>query len=625
MESSESIATSGQGPQTAGNNISELLEFEGPPAHFLARLLLTQCQLAEAPYGVIIRLAASDRLETLAAYPGPEADSGFLQWVSRVEKSIRRTMKSGEAMVARDDSLSEAGTQSQRYSVILPMQHQGKTPAATAFRIKADTHHQLMLTVTRLEMTTFLLSHHELRLTMKMQNESMHRLRRVLEMVEAVNRPRRFMSAAMAFCNEITARFGCSRASLGFLDNRCVKARAISHTDTFKREMSVVQAIEAAMEECLDQDTEVFYPAADTAMAVNQAAVKLSKIHGPAAVLSLPIRDEGSVVAVLTIERSPDKPFSRVEEIETLRLICDLCAPRLLDLHRNDRWLGAQIALRAQRTMGLILGHHYIWIKALAIFTFLLTAFLATAKGDHRIKTSFAFQARNRQAVVAPFDTFTKSVLVEPGEKVKDGKTILGRLETSERRLKLAVLKAERLGYQKQMVTSMRDRKTAQAQIAQARIDKVDAQIRLIESQIEKAALVAPITGWVVSEDLKRQIGAPVETGTILFEIAGIDSLRAELHVPASSISNVVTGQKGELATVGHPDQKVGFVVERIHPTAEVVNHQNVFKVRARLQQQLEWMRPGMEGEARIFAGKRTYLWIATHRMINWLRIKLWV
>ena len=251
--------------------------------------------------------------------------------------------------------------------------------------------------------------------------------------------------------------------------------------------------------------------------------------------------------------------------------------------------------------------------------------FCATVKGDHRIKTSFAFQARNQQAVVAPFDTFTKSVLVEPGEKVEEGQTILGRLETSELRLKLAVHKAERLGYQKQMVTAMRDGKTAQAQIAQARIDKVDAQIRLIESQVEKAALVAPITGWVVSEDMKRQIGAPVETGRILFEIAGIDSLRAELLVPASSISNVATDQTGELATVGHPDQRVGFVIERIHPTAEVVNNQNVFKVRARIEQQMEWMRPGMEGEARILAGKRTYLWLATHRIINWLRIKLWV
>ena len=167
-----------------------------------------------------------------------------------------------------------------------------------------------------------------------------------------------------------------------------------------------------------------------------------------------------------------------------------------------------------------------------------------------------------------------------------------------------AALKAEQLGYQKQMAASMRDRQTAEAQIAGAQSDKVAAEIRLIERKIDQAALIAPITGWVVSEDLKQQIGAPVETGKILFEIASIDSLRAELYVPESSIANVAAGQTGELAAVGHPDQKVRFVIERITPIAEVVNHQNVFDVRARILEHLEWMRPGMEGEARMASSR---------------------
>jgi hypothetical protein len=36
-------------------------------------------------------------------------------------------------------------------------------------------------------------------------------------------------------------------------------------------------------------------------------------------------------------------------------------------------------------------------------------------------------------------------------------------------------------------------------------------------------------------------------------------------------------------------------------------------------------MRPGMEGEARISAGEKSYIWIASHRLVNWLRMKLWV
>ncbi len=473
--------------------------------------------------------------------------------------------------------------------------------------------------------TPLLLDHYELRLTLNERHEAVNRLGRVLEMLCVVNRSNRFLSAAMALCNEVATQLMCSRVSLGFLNGRYMHVQAISHTDTFSRQMKLVQAIEAAMEECLDQDVEVIYPDTHTTMVVSRATAKLSENHGPAGVLSLPIRQDGEVSAVMTLERPPERPFDDLKAIEAVRLICDLCAPRLSDLRQSDRWFGARLASWTRKQIGLLLGHEHTWIKCGVFLVFFLAIFLTTAKGDYRIESAFNFEAQNQQVVVAPFDSFFKSVLVAPGDKVKGAQTILGMLETAELRLRLAALKAEQLGYQKQMTAAMRDQKTAEAQIARAQSDKVAAEIRLIKMKIEQATLVAPITGWVVSEDLKRQIGAPVETGKILFEIARIDSLRAELYVPESSIANIATGQTGELASVGHPDQKIRFVIERINPIAEIVNSQNVFRVRARISEHLEWMRPGMEGRARISAGRRSYLWIGSHRLVNWLRMKLWI
>lgn len=75
--------------------------------------------------------------------------------------------------------------------------------------------------------------------------------------------------------------------------------------------------------------------------------------------------------------------------------------------------------------------------------------FLFTAKADYRVKAPFTFKATLRQVVVAPFDSYIKTVSVEAGDRVIAGKTILGRLDVSEPRLELAALKAERIGYQK--------------------------------------------------------------------------------------------------------------------------------------------------------------------------------
>ena len=57
---------------------------------------------------------------------------------------------------------------------------------------------------------------------------------------------------------------------------------------------------------------------------------------------------------------------------------------------------------------------------------------------------------------------------------------------------------------------------------------------------------------------------------------------------------------------------------------AEVVEQQNVFKVRVRLKDKPEWMRPGMEGVAKIDVDRRLYASIWTRKLVNWIRMKLW-
>jgi multidrug resistance efflux pump len=171
----------------------------------------------------------------------------------------------------------------------------------------------------------------------------------------------------------------------------------------------------------------------------------------------------------------------------------------------------------------------------------------------------------------------------------------------------------------------MRDNETAQAQIAQANADKADAQIDLLSYQIERASLVSPISGIVVKGDLKREISAPVKTGDILFEVCPLESLRAELMVAEDLVLYIKTGQEGRLASASYPGKPIRFVVERINPMAETVGQRNVFKIRVRLLETFPWMRPGMEGVAKVSVGERRYIWIWTRKVTNWIRMKLWL
>jgi len=603
--------------------MSELQRTDGTFNRILTQVLGRQVQATD---GAILRPVDDRNLSLLAAFPPSDNNSTQPKWIAPALDTCRDVLSSGNAAVvpAAPQRGSRAATGS--HTIVVPIKKKDIVRAVAAFRVPEENPQNLASIKKQLENTSLLLDYCELILTQNKNRKAIERLSLVLDVVAVCNQAAHFTSTAMALCNTLAEKLHCHRVSLGVLEGRYVRVHAISRTDTFRREMRLTQDIEAAMEECLDQDLEIIFPAAEPGVTfVLRAARQLSEQQGPAAILALPMRRNGKPVAVLLLERASDQPFEDLNEIEAVRLVCDLCAPRLMELREHDRWFGARLAAALRKRVGSILGPRHTGLKLGAGLVFLAALFLVFAKGDYRIDAPFVFEAAVKQSVVAPFDSFIKRVAVDPGQTVEAARTILGELESADQRLQLAALKAEQLGYRKQRAAAMRDGKTAAAQMAAAQTEKLAAQIRLIERNIEQATLVAPVTGRLVSEDLKHRLGAPVETGAVLFEIVQTEHLRAELFVPEESILQVKEGQSGELAAVGHPNQKIRFVVERIHPIAEVVAQQNSFRVRARLLDRSDWIRPGMEGQARIEVGRRPYAWIWTHRVTDWLRMKLWL
>jgi hypothetical protein len=61
-----------------------------------------------------------------------------------------------------------------------------------------------------------------------------------------------------------------------------------------------------------------------------------------------------------------------------------------------------------------------------------------------------------------------------------------------------------------------------------------------------------------------------------------------------------------------------------ISPAAQADGEGNAFTLRARLEEDADWLRPGMSGIARLNAGDRTLAWRATHRIIDFIRMRLW-
>ncbi|MCP4375641.1 MAG: HlyD family efflux transporter periplasmic adaptor subunit [bacterium] len=627
---------------TLAELFEQLSRYDGPLDGFLTHLVQTQCRCADAQGGAILRISPDGRPQVLSVYPTIEAGATPPVWLAQAAE-IAPQAAAGEATDVRAMHNPEDlyGQSAKNHLVLVPLiGGQGARGLAVYVLEKGDDSTLFTARVERLELTIVLMGLHEMRLSLQKRNNDLARLRVSMDTLAASNEHEKFAAAAMSLCNEMASTWKCERVSLGVLKGRYVQACAVSGTEKISRKMKLIQDIEAVMEESLDQDIEVILPVSQEASYVSRSASELSRRHGPSAIVSLPLRRDGKCVGVITLERLAENPFT-AEQIEALRLTCELATPRLMDLHRTDRWFGAKMARGMRSGLGVLVGAKHTWLKMIAILVFAFLAFAILVKGDYTASGDMTLQVRVQHVIPAPFEGILKTVNVEVNQKViaagLEGETILAEMDTAELREQLAAARADRSRAVNQAQQARNENKQAQVQIAENDILKADANIHLLEQRISMSSIKSPISGTVVSGDLKRHLGRRYELGKELFQVARIENMRAELLVSEDQIAEVMekyeeslrdpnAGKvRGRLAALGHAGRYFDFVVERITPVAIPSEGKNVFPVRVKLLKPARWMQPGMTGVAEIHIDRRPYAYIWTRRLVNWIRMKLWL
>ncbi len=609
---------------TVSELIEQLSTLNEGQGSFLENLLEALCLLGRTESGAILRLSTAQKVYVISLYPQVKQNTVFPEWLDLAIKYAPEQNETGRAVIKPYKQVSQSHDQPHKSHIVLipiTVPDIGKTTAA--FLLTENDEEAVEESVQKLQLSAGLLNYSQSNTVQQNWQQNCLRLRQAMETLAAVNQQGKFTGAAMAFCNEAAVQWQCERASIGFLKGRYVQLKAMSRTEDFSRKMKVVQDIESAMEECLDQDTEILVPAFKDSAYINRAANTLSKFYGAQAILSVPLRHEGKVAAILTLERPLDKIFT-VGEAEAIRLACELCTPRLVNLYQNNRWIGATIASGSRKLVALCLGSKYTWTRLIALFCCAAILFSIFAKGWYRVKAPFMLEATYQQVIPAPFDGYIEGVNVEIGDSVEKDKTVLASLETTDLKLKLLEAQANKASLIKQASDYRDKNEYAQMNIATEKAAEVDAEIEFLKYQIGQASLISPMSGVVVKGDLKRQIGAPVKTGDVMFEVCPLESLRAQLLVPEDQIYDIKVDQAGELALVSEPGRKIKFTVEKINPIAEVQNQRNIFKVQVQLDQTYSSMRPGMEGIDKVSIEKRKYAWIWSRSVVNWIRMKLW-
>lgn len=442
----------------------------------------------------------------------------------------------------------------------------------------------------------------------------------VLDLVVLLNVETRFVSAAMTLCNELASRHRCDRVSLGWLDPPYVRVKAVSHIEKFERKMMVVQALEAAMEECLDQDEEIVWPPPADYRGVTHDHGRYASEQGVAHLASVPIRHADKPVAVLTAERRT--PFGE-GELRHLRLAADQAGRRLYELRRADRWFGARWAAAIRERAAKLLGAEHTGAKAAALAGMALLGWLVFGRMEYRIAAPFVLKSEDLAHLTAPFEGYIESVPVPLGAAVKSGEVLVA-LDTRELLLEEASALADQGRYQREAEKARAGGQLADMRIALAQAEQARVRLELVRRRLEQSRVRAPMDGWVVEGDLRERLGAAVKTGDLLMRVARLDRLVAEVSVDERDIEEVAPDGAGEILFTSRPDLRFPVRVIRIDPAALATEKGNVFRIRCAVPPPEPWWRPGMNGVAKIRAGRRSPLWLLTHRTADFLRLRFW-
>jgi RND family efflux transporter MFP subunit len=532
-----------------------------------------------------------------------------------------RALKERRGIVVAADGAS-APTREQPAQVGYPIEVSGTLHGAVVLDIAAGPEQELQRALRLVHWASAWLVDQFRQRVLQERDVRLARLGLASDLVATAIQERRFAPSALSVVNELAARLQCDRVSIGLEASGRIEVHAISNTAAFDPKTNLVRLIGEAMEEVLDLDVAVVFPPQGDDELGAIAHAELARECKDTAICSVPLVEGGHAGGVLTLERSGGEPFDAAA-VELCKTAGMLLGP-IFGLKRdNERGEWARIREWFADTAQGLFGPRHPGAKLIGLIAGGLLIFCSLVSGDYRVSAKTVIEGAVQRAAVAPFDGYIAESLVRAGDTVKKGQ-VLCRLDEKDLRLEQTKWTSEREQLLRKHRQAMAAQDRATMGVIAAQINQAQAQLSLVEEKLARATLVAPFDGIVVSGDLSQLLGTPVELGKLLFEIAPLDAYRVILKVDERDIAFLRTGQRGELALSGIPNEVMQFAVKQITPVSTPQEGRNYFRVEAQIDNASARLRPGMEGVGKVSVGERKLIWIWTHSLVDWLRLWAW-
>lgn len=589
------------------------------PEQFCQAWLGLQCLLiGEVSLGAVI-LSPEEGAPFAPAAFWPPGRSDY----RRLAEVAERALAEGRGVMLEAQPEGPEAARRPLRGVAYPIRYAGQQRGVVALEVVCAGEARLQAVMRHLQWGSAWLENFLHRQGTEAQSLASARMTQLLELVAAALAQGDFRACATACVTELAQRLECERVALGRRVGLRTELVALSHAPDVDKQTNLLRAIGAAMDEALDQNRCLVHPGAeDQRSLVRVAQQALAEGHGSGAVVTVPLYSQSRTLGALTLEFA-DAAAADPATVALCEAAASLLGPVLDSWRRAEQSAWARLAESARARAAALLGPGRLGLKLAAGGLALAAVVLSLVEGDYRVSARTQLEGAVQRSVVAPIDGFVKDAPVRAGDPVQEGQ-LLARLDDRDLQLERLKWASQREQHAKQYLEAMAGHDRARIRIAKSQMDEADAQLALTSERLARTQITAPFAGFVVTGDLTQSLGAPVTRGQVLFEVAPLASYRVVVEVDERDIGEVQEGRRGVLTLASAPGERLPFAVERITPVSIPREGRNYFRVEAKLDQASPWIRPGMEGVAKIEAGSRKLVWIWLHPLIDWARLWVW-
>lgn len=159
---------------------------------------------------------------------------------------------------------------------------------------------------------------------------------------------------------------------------------------------------------------------------------------------------------------------------------------------------------------------------------------------------------------------------------------------------------------------------------AEAEIERLQSSLAYLDEQIARTEITSPIPGVVSTHHLRDKLNEYVEVGDEICMVVDYRTLLLEIPVSEKDVSHVRVGQRVKFRARAMPSTAFHGKVTAVAPVATSNSARKVFISTSEVDNSDMLLHPGMTGNAKIYCGKKRFIYLWTRKIIQFIRVEFW-